>query len=133
MNRRVKKAGRYDDTTKRARAGSFGSVVTGARWRIGASAHRRISLPDLLSVIERCLRHPSTSADKKSLLPISQPMRPRDILLSGVRKSCRRWFLQVFSPSRSIGTPEPVSKGLSGGQYEMGGRGEGWGRVVRMG
>lgn len=45
-------------------------------------------------------------------------MRPHDIPLSGVRKSCRRWFLRVFSLSRSIGTPEPVSKGLSGGWYE---------------
>jgi len=67
---------------------------------------RRISLPDLLSVIERCLghllRHPSTKS------PTCQYLS--DIPLSGVRKSCRRWFLQVFSPSRSIGTPEPVSK-----------------------
>jgi len=47
-------------------------------------------------------------------------MRPHDIPLSGVRKSCRRWFLRVFSLSRSIGTPEPVSKGLSGRRYEMG-------------
>jgi len=96
-------------------------------WTPMAHDRRRISLPDLLSVIERCLRHPSTSGirQKVPLANISAtPMRPRDILLSGVRKSCRRWFLRVFSPSRSIGTPEPVSKGLSGGQYEMGvGRG----------
>lgn len=68
---------------------------------------------------------------KASLANISPtPMRPHDIPLSGVRKSCRRWFLRVFSLSRSIGTPEPVSKGLSGGRYEMG-----VGRVerVRMG
>lgn len=58
---------------------------------------------------------------KASLANISPtPMRPHDIPLSGVRKSCRRWFLRVFSLSRSIGTPEPVSKGLSGGRYEMG-------------
>lgn len=57
-------------------------------------------------------------------------MRPHDIPLSGVRKSCRRWFLRVFSLSRSIGTPEPVSKGLLGGWYEMGRREVG---RVRMG
>lgn len=68
---------------------------------------------------------------KSSLANISPtPMRPHDIPLSGVRKSCRRWFLRVFSLSRSIGTPEPVSKGLLGGWYEMGvGRWDG----VRMG
>lgn len=102
---------------------------TGSIWRFNSlhavtRSRRHIFLPDLLLVIERCLRHHSTSTRQKaSLANISPtPMRPHDIPLSGVRKSCRRWFLRVFSLSRSIGTPEPVSKGLSGGWYEMGRR-----------
>lgn len=55
-------------------------------------------------------------------------MYPRDVPLSGARKSCRRWFPGVFRPPRSIGTPGRVSKRRSenGVRWAL----ESWGREV---